>query len=119
MDRMFQGSEFDRHGQRVSILCKADHNLENSYSVRINEISVQCFFTKEVCSATKSINNVKGIWDEDTVEALEIWLEDQEVRSKAHQPLPCFILWVVWLTRNESPFLGADISPYKIFCKLK
>jgi hypothetical protein len=87
--------------------------MENSVSV--NQIFVQCYFTKEVCSTTKYINSGKEIWDEDTVEALEIWLEDQEVRSEAHQPLPCFFLWVVWFTRDESPFQGADISPYKIF----
>jgi hypothetical protein len=89
--------------------------LGEENSVSINQIYIQYYFTKEVCSTTKSINSVKWIWDEDTVEELEIWLEDQEVRSKAHQPLPCFILWVVWLTRNENPFQGEDISPYKIF----
>jgi hypothetical protein len=102
------------------ILQKEAHRiLGEENSVSINQIYVQCYFTKEVCSATKSINSVNGIWDEDIVEALEIWLEDQEIRSEAHQPLPCFILWVVWLTRNESPFQEEDISPYKILCKLE
>jgi hypothetical protein len=91
--------------------------MENSVS--INQISIQCYFTKEVCSTTKSINSGKEIWDEDMVEALENWLEDQEVRSEAHQPLPCFFSWVVWITRNEIRFQGENISPYKIFCKLK
>jgi hypothetical protein len=48
--------------------------MENSVS--INQISIQCYFTKEVCSTTKSINSGKEIWDEDMVEALENWLED-------------------------------------------
>jgi len=79
--------------------------MENYAS--INQISVQCYFTEVVCSATKSIISGKGVWDEGTEETSEIWLEYQEVRSEAHRPLPCFILWVVWLTRNEFLFQGA------------
>lgn len=56
--------------------------MENYAS--INQISVQCYFTEVVCSATKSITSGKGVWDEGTEETSEIWLEYQEVRSEAH-----------------------------------
>jgi len=47
--------------------------MENYAS--INQISVQCYSTEVVCSATKSITSGKGVRYEDTEETTEIWLD--------------------------------------------
>lgn len=61
-------------------------------------------------AATKTITGGNRIWEGASVEdALEVWPKDQEVNKTQHS-LPVFVLWAVWLMRNESLFQDTQVS---------
>lgn len=77
--------------------------LESSESS--NHIFVECHFTKEVWRATKCITGERELEWKHGRKSLGN-LAGRPRGKEEHQSLPCFVLWAVWLTRNEALFQG-------------
>jgi hypothetical protein len=78
---------------------------------------VQCQFAREVCSEALILSNGNNKWEKDSLKrCFECWYSDKTV--KAHRALPCFVLWDLYLSRNQMIFQGKVLTPKEMSHKI-